>query len=161
MAGIRTVLAGALVLLGACARAGSEPPQQPAPDSVSIGYGQQARSNVTGAVQTVKPDANPARFATIVDLLDGRVPGLQVIRLAGGQIQLRIRGTNSLVGNNEPLLVIDNQLVPSADITSALLAVAPSDVDHIDVLKDAGTTAIYGSRGANGVIMIFTKRGWP
>ncbi len=161
MIAIRTVLAGALVLLGGCARAGSEPPQQPAPDSVSIGYGKQPRSDVTGAVQSVKPDSAAARYTTVVDLLEGRVPGLQVIRLASGQIQLRIRGTTSLIGNNEPLVIIDDQLIATDGITSALQAIAPSEVDHVDVLKDAGSTAIYGSRGANGVIMIFTKRGKP
>ena len=159
MRAARMVMAGALVLLSGCARAGSEPPQQPAPDSVDIGYGKLPASDVTGAVVSVVPDARNAHVGTIVDLLQGRVPGLQVIHLASGQIQLRLRGTNSLVGNNEPLVVIDGQLVSSNDLTSALLAVAPSDVQRIDVLKDAGSTAIYGSRGANGVILITTRRG--
>ncbi len=160
MKSIRVVASLALVLLGACARAGSEPPQQPAPsDSVDVGYGKQATKNLTGAVTSVTPDATTEHVATIVELLEGHVPGLQVTRLPNGGIQLRLRGTNSLVGNNEPLLVIDGQLVSSADLTGALLAITPSDVARIDVLKDAGSTAIYGVRGANGVIEITTKRG--
>ncbi len=162
MKSMRVAATLALVLVGACARAGSEPPEQSAPpDSVDIGYGKQATKNLTGAVSSVTPDSMTGHAATIVELLEGHVPGLQVTRLPDGRIQLRVRGTNSLVGNNEPLLVIDGQLVSSVDITSALLAVAPSDVKRIDVLKDAGSTAIYGVRGANGVIEITTKRGRP
>jgi len=159
MTGMRMVVAGALVLLGGCARAGAEPPQQPAPDSVDIGYGKLPAGDVTGAVVSVVPDSQDTHVGTIVELLQGRVPGLQVIHLPSGQIQLRLRGTNSLTGNNEPLLVIDDQLVSGNDLTGALLAIAPTDVERIDVLKDAGSTAIFGVRGANGVIMIRTKRG--
>ncbi len=159
MRSMHTIAAGALVLLGACARAGSEPPQQPAPDSVAVGYGKQATKDLTGAVSSVTPDSVSAHVATIVELLEGRVPGLQVIHSPSGQIQLRLRGTNSLVGNNEPLVVIDGQLVSANDLTSALLAIPPTDVQRIDILKDAGSTAIYGVRGANGVILITTKRG--
>jgi len=159
MTGIRIVVAGALVLLGGCARAGWQPPQQPAPDSVDIGYGKLPAGDVTGAVVSVVPDSQDTHVGTIVELLQGRVPGLQVIHLPSGQIQLRLRGTNSLTGNNEPLLVIDDQLVSGNDLTGALLAIAPTDVERIDVLKDAGSTAIFGVRGANGVIMIRTKRG--
>ncbi len=156
----RVIAAGALVLLGACARAGSQPPGLPAPAaSVQIGYGTQATKDVTGSVKSIVPDSTQAPQRTIVELLEGRVPGLQVLHLPNGQIELRLRGTNSLVGNNEPLVVIDGQLVSANDLTGALLAVAPSDVQRIDILKDAGSTAIYGSRGANGVILITTKRG--
>lgn len=157
---MRVLAASALVLLGACARAGSQPPAQPAPaDSVQIGYGKQATKDVTGSVKSIVPDSTQAPQHTIVELLEGRVPGLQVLHLPDGTIQLRLRGQNSLVGNNEPLVVLDGQLVSANDLTGVLLAVAPSDVERIDILKDAGSTAIYGSRGANGVILITTKRG--
>jgi len=158
MRSIRMATASALVLLGACARAGS-PPQAPAPDSVSIGYGSEPAAAVTGAVQSLKTDSLKAQYGTMVDMLEGHVAGLQVLRLANGQIQLRLRGTTSLSSSNEPLVVIDDHLISPDGITSALLSVAPSDVERIDVLKDAGSTAIYGSRGANGVILITTKHG--
>jgi TonB-dependent SusC/RagA subfamily outer membrane receptor len=86
------------------------------------------------------------------------VPGLTVIRLPNGDISLRIRGDRSFQGDNEPLLVIDGRPV-RGDIGAALAGLAPRDIERIDVLKDAGSTAIYGSQGANGVIIITTKRG--
>ncbi len=159
MRSVRVVAASALVLLGACARAGSEPPGQPAPDSVSVGYGRQASKDVTGSVKSIVPDSTTAQRSTVIELLEGHVPGLQVLHLPSGGIALRLRGSTSLVGNNEPLLVIDDQIVGTEGITSALLAITPADVARIDVLKDAGSTAIYGSRGANGVILITTRRG--
>ena len=159
MAGRRMILAGALLLAGACARAGTQPPQQPSPDSVSIGYGRQSARNATGAVQSIRPDSNRVQqYATVADMLVGRVAGLEVLQSAGG-ISLRLRGTSSITGNNEPLLVIDGQMISPDGTSNALLALAPSDIERIDVLKDAGSTAIYGVRGSNGVIEIVTRRG--
>ncbi len=159
MRSIRVIATGALVLLGACVRAGSEPPQQPAPpDSVTIGYGRQATKELTGAVTTVTADSSREHVSTVVEMLQGRVPGLEVLRLADG-VHLRLRGANSLIGSTDPLLVIDGQLVDPSGAASALAAIAPAEVARIDVLKDAGSTDIYGVRGANGVIVITTKRG--
>jgi TonB-dependent SusC/RagA subfamily outer membrane receptor len=80
-----------------------------------------------------------------------------VIRRPGGQISVRIRGPNSLNAGQEPLFVVDGMVAPPG--TTGLGDLDPSSVESITVLKDAGSTAIYGSRGANGVILIKTKRG--
>ncbi len=159
MRGRPMILAGALLLAGGCARAGMAPSEQPSPDSVSIGYGRQSTRNTTGAIQEIQAGSHGTQqYATVADMLEGRVAGLEVLRSAGG-ISLRLRGTTSLTGNNEPLLVIDGQMVTPDGTSNALLALAPADIDRIDVLKDAGSTAIYGVRGSNGVIEIFTRRG--
>ena len=153
-------IAGMAALLTGCSGGAARPASGPAPDEVSVGYGTQARGTVTGSVQSVRPShAEASRYARIEELLEGRVAGLQVTRLGNGRISLRIRGTTSLMGSTEPLLVVDGTIVPQFATQSALMGIAPGDVERIDVLKDAGSTAIYGSRGANGVIEITTRRG--
>ncbi len=158
MIGIRMILTGAVLATLACAGAGYNPPRQPSPDSISIGYGQRATREVAGAVQTLKADARTARYATIADMLQARVAGLQVVHAPDGQILLRLRGGSSIAGDNQPLLVINGQLISPEGVGSALMAVQPSDVERIDILKDAGSAAIYGVRGSNGVIEIHTTR---
>ncbi len=153
----RWLACAALILAGGCARGAARQPT-PQADSTSVGYGSQATTAVASSVQTIVPDSS-AHAGTMADLLEGRVVGLQVIRMANGSVSLRIRGTTSINGSNEPLVVIDGVMVPPDGVGGALLAIAPSDVDRIDVLKDASATAIYGSRGANGVILVRTKRG--
>ncbi len=92
------------------------------------------------------------------ELLEGRFPGVEVIRLASGDISVRIRGGSSIMGSNEPLYVIDGmEISPGAG--GALVGINPADIARIEVLKDVGSTALYGVRGANGVIVITTKRG--
>ena len=119
------------------------------------------KNNSTAAVTSIVPTEADARVTRVEDLLLGRVPGLQMVPLSNGNYTLRIRGTRSLHGNaaaDEPLLVIDG--VPLfGSIGSALASIAPRDVARIEVLKDAAATGIYGSRGANGVIVITTRRG--
>ena len=111
---------------------------------------------MTGSISSLRPEETDAAVTQVVQMLE-RVPGLTVIHLSNGDISLRIRGTRSLQGDNEPLLVIDG--VPAQGAIGASLAgLAPHDIARIDVLKDAGSTAIYGIRGANGVILITTKR---
>jgi TonB-dependent starch-binding outer membrane protein SusC len=151
------VLSGIVLLVGC---RGTTRPEAPAPDDqeVSVGYGTKSQEQVTGSVASVWPEEADARVARVVDMLEGRVPGLTVIRLANGGLSLRIRGARSFSGDNEPLLVIDGTPVRGA-IGLAIAGLAPADIARIDVLKDAGATAIYGSRGANGVILITTKRG--
>lgn len=110
---------------------------------------------------TIVPTEADAQVPRVEDLLQGRVPGLEVRRLPGGNYTLRIRGQHGLRGNptdDEPLLVIDGTPVPSGSIGSALAGIAPRDVARIDVLKDAAATGTYGSRAANGVIIVTTKR---
>lgn len=118
------------------------------------------RGDATGAVESVDVTRVAETGAgRIEQVLQGRVAGLQVIRLPGGGYSLRIRGTTSLMGDNEPLLVLDDQIIPASAISSALASISPRDVSRVEVLKDAASTAFYGSRGANGVIIITTRRG--
>ncbi|CAL1519342.1 TonB-dependent receptor [Chitinophaga sp. MM2321] len=126
-------------------------------DVVVIGYGTQKKRDLTGAVSSVSAkDFREQPVVNVPQVLQGRVPGVQVVTNAGapgGYISVRIRGNNSIRGDNNPLYVIDGFV--GADVS----AVSPNDIETIDVLKDASATAIYGSRGANGVIIITTKRG--
>ena len=119
-----------------------------------------ATTTNTGAVTTVVPTETDARVSRVEDLLRG-VAGLEVTPLPNGSYRLRIRGQRSIrdnPGDDDPLLVIDGIPVSSASMSSALAGLAPSDVARIEVLKDAAATSVYGSRGANGVIVITTKR---
>jgi TonB-dependent SusC/RagA subfamily outer membrane receptor len=158
--GSGTLVAAAAVgvaFLAACGREAR--PQGPEPDDteVSVGYGTRPPEAVTGSVASMSPNDADARVARVIDMLEGRVPGLTVIRRPNGYVSLRIRGSRSFQGDNEPLLVIDDVLVRGS-IGTAIAGLVPRDIARIDVLKDAGATAIYGSRGANGVIVITTKR---
>jgi TonB-dependent SusC/RagA subfamily outer membrane receptor len=114
----------------------------------------------TGAVTTVVPTETDARVSRVEELLRG-VAGLEVTPLPNGSYRLRIRGQRSIRGNpgdDDPLLVLDGIPVSSGSTSSALAAIAPRDVARIEVLKDAAATSAYGSRGANGVIVITTRR---
>ncbi len=145
---------------------------------VVVGYGEMRKRDLTGSVASVRESDEVARQYPSVDmLLQGRAAGLQVVGNSGspgGAVSVRIRGTNSLRGNNEPLYVIDGVLISTAgtDVSDAstdanelqsgqngLTGLNPQDIESIEVLKDASATAIYGSRGANGVVMITTKSG--
>jgi TonB-dependent starch-binding outer membrane protein SusC len=115
----------------------------------------------TAAVSTVVPSDLDARVTRVEELLRG-VPGLEVTRMPNGNYQLRIRGRRSIRGNptdDNPLVVIDGVPIPNESIGSMLADLPPGDVARIEVLKDAAATSMYGSRGANGVIVITTKRG--
>ncbi len=92
------------------------------------------------------------------ELLEARFPGVLLIRLASGDISVRIRGGTSIMGSNEPLYVIDGMEI-SPGPGGALVGINPADIATIQVLKDVGSTALYGVRGANGVVVITTKRG--
>ena len=145
---------------------------------VVVGYGSILKKDVTGALVSVKVKDNVANQSFSVDqLLQGRAAGVQVTQNAGSPgsgISVKIRGTNSLRGNNEPLYVIDGVIISSAgeDVLAAggvgnsgqenqngLNGINPRDIESIQILKDASATAIYGSRGANGVVLITTKKG--
>ena len=134
----------------------------PAPeDDVSVGYGTQSKRHVTGAVTSISPTEADARVLRLVDVLEARVPGLEVIRLPGETYSIRIRGAPSIARDptyDEPLLVIDDLLVPRGSVGATLAGLAVRDVARIDVLKDAASTSVYGFRGAGGVIIITTKR---
>ena len=143
---------------------------------VVVAYGTARKGDVTGALTSLRPDPNDAAKATSLDnLLSGKVAGLVVNSTSsavGSASSVTIRGASSLRGDNQPLYVIDN--VPQAstgEFSSSgisgdfqinqdpLSSLNPGDIEDITVLKDASSTAIYGSRGANGVILITTKKG--
>lgn len=125
---------------------------------VVIGYGTVRRRDLTGAIGQVKADdINSYPAASMLQTISGKTSGMQVKQntgAPGGTISVRIRGTNSIQGSNEPLYVIDG--FPISGSPSNL---NNSDIESIEILKDASATAIYGSRGANGVVMITTKQG--
>lgn len=129
-------------------------------DVVVVGYGSQKKSDITGAMVNVKNEAlQQAPVGNIGAALQGLAAGVDV-QMAGGNThpgatpQIRIRGERSLMGNNDVLIVVDG--IP---FSGGLNEINNDDVESISVLKDASATAIYGSRGANGVLLITTKRG--
>lgn len=128
---------------------------------VVIGYGTMKKSDLTGSVASVRAsDVTQVSSGSIDKLLQGRVAGLTVIDNSNdspeGGVTVRVRGISSINGSNSPLVVVDG--VPMGDAGN-LKSVNPGIIESIEVLKDASATAIYGSRGANGVIMITTKSG--
>lgn len=126
---------------------------------VVVGYGEVKRKDLTGSVGSVNiADLTKAPVASFDDALAGRVAGVQVTSpdgMPGAAPSIIIRGGNSVTQDNSPLYVIDGFPIENFDNNS----INPSDIESIDVLKDASSAAIYGSRGANGVIIITTKRG--
>jgi len=124
---------------------------------VVIGYGTAKKSSLTGALTQVNNESFQDQRVTRVDqALQGRAAGVQVsntVGAPGGNVKIRIRGANSILGDNSPLFVIDGFV--GADFN----ALNPNDIKSIEVLKDASSTAIYGSRGANGVVLVTTKTG--
>ena len=127
---------------------------------VVIGYGTVKKSDLTGSVSSISQKNIKDQPMTRLDqALSGRIPGVVVITNSGApeqSTQIRIRGANSIYGGNSPLYIVDG--VPNTDLFNNL---APNDIQSIEVLKDASATAIYGSRGANGVIVITTKEPEP
>lgn len=148
---------------------------------VVVGYGVQKRSDLTGAISSVSGEDVRQSISTSFDqALQGRVAGVQITQNTGqpgGAVSMRIRGTTSLTGSSEPLYVIDGIQVggnaqgiagfdwqggaggQQSGAVNPLASVNPNDIESIEVLKDASATAIYGSRAANGVVIITTKRG--
>lgn len=126
---------------------------------VVVGYGTVKKSDLTGSLASVKAkEINAFPATNVLQALSGRAPGVQVIQntgAPGGAVSVRIRGTNSVQGSNEPLYVVDG--FPTSGSNPTILN--NSDIESIEVLKDASATAIYGSRGANGVVLITTKQG--
>ncbi len=125
---------------------------------VLIGYGTQRKRDLTGSVTSIAAkDLDETPVTRPDQMIQGRAAGVQVIQTnaaPGGNISIRIRGTNSINSSNEPLFVVDG--FPGA---GDLNTINPSDIESIEILKDASATAIYGSRGANGVVLITTRRG--
>ncbi len=144
---------------------------------VVVGYGTVKKSDLTGSVVSLsKDDLNEGVTANVNQMLSGRAPGVQVYQNSsepGGGVNIQIRGVSSITAGNEPLYVIDGLPVDNSSPIAGsgtgfgsnlnqrnpLNSINPNDIASIEVLKDASATAIYGSRGANGVIMITTKKG--
>tara|TARA_R110000868_G_C10966002_1_gene769114 strand:+ start:4163 stop:7501 length:3339 start_codon:yes stop_codon:yes gene_type:complete len=145
---------------------------------VVVGYGTQKKSDLTGSVSSLKSeDLNPGANASVDQMMLGRAAGVQINQSSsapGGGLSIRIRGASSLNASNEPLYVVDGFPIDnSPNLTSGgaaevsenqspnnpLNSLNPADIESIEILKDASATAIYGSRGANGVVMITTKKG--
>lgn len=143
---------------------------------IVIGYGTQRKSDITGSVASIKElDMNPGPVVSVSNLLQSTAPGVVLTQSSsqpGGGFDVKVRGASSVLGANGPLYVIDGFPVTSDNIQpgsssrhrsspprNPLNGINPKDIVSIEVLKDASATAIYGARGANGVVLITTKRG--
>lgn len=139
---------------------------------VVIGYGTSRKKDLTGSVTKVDPSETKNIAAGSFDAqLQGKVPGVQIYSntgVPGETVQIRVRGATSINADNSPLYVVDGVFVNNNSLqtistggkaTSPIADINPADIESIEVLKDAEATALYGSRGANGVILITTKRG--
>ncbi|MBQ3363891.1 MAG: TonB-dependent receptor [Muribaculaceae bacterium] len=133
---------------------------------VVIGYGVVKKNDLTGSVAALKPDAkNKGVVVSAQDMLGGKVAGVSVTSNSGepgGGATIRVRGGSSLNASNNPLIVIDGIAMDNngvSGLSNPLSLVNPQDIESFNVLKDASATAIYGSRGSNGVIIITTKKG--
>ena len=133
---------------------------------VVIGYGAVKKSDLTGSVSALKPDSkNKGLVVNAQDMIQGKIAGVNVTGkdgTPGGGAEIRIRGGSSLTATNKPLIVIDGIAMDNDGVkglANPLSMVNPQDIESFNVLKDASATAIYGSRGSNGVIIITTKKG--
>lgn len=145
---------------------------------VVVAYGKLKKSDLAGSITTVKVDNLESKVVSVPEALQGRVAGVQIITNTGepgSGITFNIRGKTSITGNNQPLIVIDGQPIETslgatmagiavdggAEIppSDPLAGINPNDIASIEILKDASSIAIYGSRGANGVVLITTKSG--
>lgn len=127
-------------------------------DAVVIGYGTQKKSDLTGAVSVVSADdINSAALASVDQALQGRIAGVDIVSSGepGTDASIRIRGTRSITASNNPLIVVDGIVGAVENFND----INPDDIKNITILKDVSSTAIYGARGANGVILITTNGG--
>lgn len=145
-------LGGGLV---GCAASSPETAAEEPERTVNVGYGTQSADDVAGATDTLRPEEQDRDTATnLSDLLDGRTAGVRVKQTANG-IEVTVRGPTTINGGTAPLYVLDG--MPIDPRPNGTVPVNPRDVESITVLKDAASSSIYGSRGANGVIVIETK----
>jgi TonB-linked SusC/RagA family outer membrane protein len=131
-----------------------------------VGYGTQRKIATTGSIASVKAsDITQTPVTNVAQGIQARVAGVQITQnnaAPGGNISVRVRGTNSINGSSEPLYIVDGiQISNEGSVTdvSPLSTINPNDIESVEILKDASSTAIYGARGANGVVLITTKRG--
>lgn len=143
-------------------------------ETIVIAYGKTTKRYSTGNITSIKSDELSRQpVSDPINILGGKVPGLQITQnsgVPGSLITVRLRGRNSIANGNDPLYIVDGIPFPSATLSGSFGGGAsiasspfnnlnPSDIESIEILKDADATAIYGSRGANGVILITTKKG--
>lgn len=155
------LLSGALIAgTAACAGAGAaNQPEQLKPERVSYGYGTIDRRDVTGSIGSLtQEDLQEGRSMQLLDLLQSRIPGVRIVQRPDGDLSLRIRGASDSM-SGEPLIVVDGSPIFSNRIVGVLQGFNTQQIQRVDVLKDAGSTAMYGIHGGNGVIVITTKRG--
>ena len=134
---------------------------------VVIGYGAVRKRDLTGAVGSLNGEKfTDEVISNLAQALQGKMAGLQAVSQGGapgGTMIVRVRGSNSVIGSNDPLYVVDGFPIITGNVgeTNLLSTINPGDIESIEVLKDASATAIYGSRGSNGVLLITTKQGKP
>ncbi|HET9002367.1 MAG TPA: TonB-dependent receptor plug domain-containing protein [Gemmatimonadaceae bacterium] len=152
-----TALVSLAVALAAAACHHRGPAPEPAPRPVDVGYGTADRASVTGAIASVDgAETRRTNARSVAEMLQDRFPGVEVLPQPDGNVGIRIRGRRSFLGSSDPLFVVDG--TPLHNVGGTLQDINPQDIERIDVLKDAGSTAVYGSRGANGVVLITTRR---
>src|SRR5687768_11826009 len=140
--------AGLAALLTAGCAGNPRPPElgPDAADRVEIGYGTQRAQDVTGSVSSLSGERlRSNRASRVEEMIQGRMAGVVVTRVAGGGFAVRIRGASNFMGGGEPLFVIDGVPLISSRPGHELDGINPSDIERIDVLKDAGSAAVYGS----------------
>lgn len=148
----------ALMLATGCGLPGHAPRGPEPEDAVSVGYGTRSRKDVAASISSASPEhLGRETILRVQDLLES-IPGLQVLPLSRGEFTVRIRGRGTGLGHAEPLLIIDDVPVSAGTVGSTLAIVPPQEIVRIDVLKDVASTGVYGVRGANGVIIVTTKR---
>lgn len=132
----------------------------PEPGEVDVGYGTRKEDDLTGAVTSVRETSTPPGPVRLEELLRGRAAGLEILILPDGGYRLRIRGTSALLAQQvqEPLVVVDGIPIEPGTLHTALAGLTRDDIVQVDVLKDLASTAIYGTRGSGGVILIRTTR---
>ena len=141
---------------------------------VVVGYGEERRRKLTGSVASLRPESvREVPVTSVNQVLQGRLPGVQITQnsgVPGSAISVRIRGSSSISGGNEPLYVVDGVALNQGDFSyvgvssggqdiDAVNDISPSEIERVEILKDASAAAIYGSRASNGVVLITTKRG--
>jgi len=115
-------------------------------------------ADTTAIVRSEAPPLETRRYATVEEMLSGRVAGLSVHRRDDGTVSLRVRGLGATPHDAEPLLVVDGMLMSTASSADMLASLSAMRIERIDVLKDVAATARYGSRGSHGVVLITTRR---
>ena len=162
---MRRVLGAVVLGLGlaavvGCGGADVEPPPPPSPGASDPRP--ESDQNRTGAGKTVSGTTAGGQAVGTLEEMFSRVPGLQVVRLTDGGFSLRIRGGSASLlgggGNSEPLVVVDGMPLPQGDLSRTFNVMDPQQVDRIEVLRDASSIAVYGTRGAHGVVLITMKR---